>query len=241
MPALKFTCPHCSQHLEAPDETAGRIVSCPACAKSFPIPGPAVLQMAQMAPGRADAGPVCAICLSPFGAAEARTSCSTCNTEYHTDCWQENGGCAVYGCSQVPTVEQRRSIEVPVSYWGQENKLCPGCGREILAAAVRCRYCGATFDSARPQDSDEFRQKTELAQRLPLARRLIVGIFVFSLLPCLAPIGAIWGLIWYSSNREELRALPSLYSALCKIGLVVSFGQTVAMMVLTLAYLALHH
>jgi hypothetical protein len=188
-----------------------------------------------------NADPICAICLSPIGREDAPTVCPACHAVYHAECWQENGGCAVYGCSQVPATESRRAIEIPVSYWGQENKNCPKCGREILAAAVRCRHCGTTFESARPQEAGEFQQRTELAQRLPAARRTVVWLFVISVLTCLAPIGAVGGIIWYPAHREEIRSLPALYGALCKIGLTVAIGQTIALVVLTLLYVLVRH
>ncbi len=186
-------------------------------------------------------GPVCAICLSAIGTEDAKTICPACDAQYHAGCWEENGGCAVYGCSQVPAIEQRRAIEIPVSYWGQENKKCPKCGREILAAAVRCRHCGATFASARPQAAEEFQRGTELSERLPAVRRAIIWLFVFSVLTCLAPIGAVWGIVWYPAHREEIRSLPALYGALCKIGLTVAIGQTVALVALTLLYALVRH
>jgi hypothetical protein len=189
----------------------------------------------------AASNPKCAICLSPIGAAEATTVCPACQAVYHAECWEENGGCAVYGCAQVPAVEKRQGMEIPVSYWGQENKNCPSCGKEILAAAVRCRHCGAVFQSARPQEAAEFQQRTERAQRLPGIRRTVVALFVFSALPCLAPMGAVWGLIWYPAHREDLRALPSLYGAVAKIGLGIAIGQTVVLVVVTLLYMLVRH
>ncbi|HEX9048616.1 MAG TPA: RING finger protein, partial [Verrucomicrobiae bacterium] len=132
--------------------------------------------------------PKCAICLSPIQAGEAQADCPACHAVYHAECWSENGGCAAYGCPQVPQVEKRQNIEIPVSYWGQENKQCPNCGREILAAAVRCRHCGTVFQSARPQEAGEFQQRAALSQRLPALRRTIVILFVVCVLTCLAPI-----------------------------------------------------
>lgn len=178
----------------------------------------------------------CAICQSPVAAGEPTTTCPACGAVYHAECWQENGGCAVYGCAQVPAVEQRRSIEIPVSYWGQENKPCPACGREILAAAVRCRHCGTTFASARPEDAAEFTQRTALEQRLPRVRQLVVWQFVLSVLPCTAPIGGVWSLIWYPLHRAEVAALPALYGALSKIGIALGLGQAVLLVLLALLH-----
>jgi predicted amidophosphoribosyltransferase len=184
---------------------------------------------------------ICAICLSAIAAGEAKTICPACQAGFHLECWQENGGCAVYGCSQVPATEQRRAIETPVSYWGQENKNCPQCGREILAAAVRCRHCGTTFESARPQNTEEFQQQTAVSQRLPAARRTVIGLFICSVLPFLAPVGAVCGWFWLPAHREELRALPSIYGALGKIGLALASGQTLLLVVLALLYTFVHH
>ena len=180
----------------------------------------------------------CAICMTPVGEAEAAIECPACHAKYHAECWQENGGCAVYGCTQVPKVEARQSIEIPVSYWGQEKKPCPSCGREILAAALRCRHCGAMFESARPQGQEEFRQRTERDQQLPAARRFVLWIFILSITPCLAPAGVIWGLVWNSSHRDEIDALPSVYPALSKIGLVIGIVETVLMVVVSILFAA---
>jgi hypothetical protein len=200
------------------------------------VPSPGTPAIARAASGVVSAENVCAICQTAIQASEARSTCPACNAAYHADCWQENGGCAVYGCEQVPKLEQRRAIEIPISYWGRENKPCPRCGREILAAAVRCRHCGATFSSARPEDSDEFHSRTALQERLPGMKRSIVWIFVFSVVPCLAPIGAVWGLIWFLSNRRNLTALPAVYSALGKIGLAVAFGQCALILLMAALY-----
>lgn len=243
MAAIKFSCPHCAQHLEAPQELAGVAIPCPVCERTVevpvgtvpPAPAPPAL------PRTAGQSPVCTICLTPIGADEARTACPACRAEYHAECWQENGGCAMYGCSQVPVVEQRHAVEIPVSFWGQENKACPACKREILAAAVRCRHCGATFTSARPEGTGEFHYRAALEQRLPATRSAVIWLFVLSMLPCLAPIGAVVGVIWYSSHHEDVKALPSLYLALYRIGLGVAIGQTVTLVVMGLLYSALRH
>lgn len=246
MAEFEFKCPHCAQPLLAAEGSAGSGLTCPNCQQPVqvpPPPGPATAVAAEpvAAASTGSDGPVCAICLTAITVADAKTTCPECQAKYHADCWQENGGCAVYGCPQVPPVEKRQAMEIPVSYWGQENKQCPKCRQVILAAAVRCRHCGATFGSARPQEAEEFRQRTEMAERLPSIRRTVLWIFVFSVLPCLAPIGAIWGAVWYPAHREDVRALPTLYGALCKIGLGVATGQTVALVLLTLLFSLVRH
>ena len=33
--------------------------------------------------------------------------CPTCGAPHHEDCWQENGGCAVFGCASAPRADAR--------------------------------------------------------------------------------------------------------------------------------------
>jgi hypothetical protein len=180
---------------------------------------------------------VCSYCLAAVGEQEPAVSCPACHTVYHQECWAENGGCGVYGCTEVPAVESRRAIEVPVSYWGQENKPCPACRQEILAAALRCRHCGATFVSARPEDAVEFQARAAINASLDKTRQTVTWIFILSVVPFLAPIGAAWGAIWLRANRDSVRALPALYGALARIGLIVSIALTITIVALTGLYI----
>src|SRR3954464_14041983 len=134
---------------------------------------------------------VCAICQCAIGADEPRANCPDCNAPYHADCWQDNGGCAVYGCAKVPPTEKLAEVEVPVSYWGQEHKPCPVCGQQILAVALRCRHCGTMFDTARRQDSAEFTQKTAQKMRAPSLQKKAVWVLITGLIPFTAPFCAI--------------------------------------------------
>ena len=37
MSDLKFSCPHCKQHLEGPEELLGRVEECPLCGQHFQV------------------------------------------------------------------------------------------------------------------------------------------------------------------------------------------------------------
>jgi hypothetical protein len=142
------------------------------------------------------------------------------------DCWEENQGCAVYGCEQVPPTEGRGSLEIPVSYWGQEEKPCPVCRQTILAAAVRCRHCGATFESARPETSAEFRSRVDRKQRLSGMGTAVIWFFIFALVPCTAPFAALVGAGWYLSQRADIRALQGLHAGFFWLGLLIAWTQS---------------
>lgn len=176
---------------------------------------------------------LCSICQCPLLPDEPSTRCPDCESPYHLECWEENRGCAVYGCPQVPPTEHRKSTEIPVSYWGREGKPCPACGAEILAAAVRCRHCGATFSSERPETSDEYDHRVDLESRAPELKRSVIWHFILCVIPVVAAIGTVIGVFWYLYRRKEINALPSLYPALSIIGLGVGALQTVLLIAVT--------
>lgn len=180
--------------------------------------------------------PTCGFCQSPIETAGDVRRCSACSAVYHDECWQENGGCAVYGCTEGPEIEARKPIEVPVSYWGQENKPCPSCGREILAAAMRCRHCGATFASANPEEASTYVGRTLAEARLPAVQRGVIFYFVLSILPCSAPLGAIISALHLRAHRADIGRLPSIYGALTRLGIGVAVAQTTALIIILVLY-----
>lgn len=179
---------------------------------------------------------MCGVCQTAVAQGEPSSSCPACQAPYHTDCWEENRGCAAYGCSKVPPTEPRSPLEFTPAYWGQENKPCPKCTKQILAAAVRCRHCGAQFESARPVNASEFAEKESIKSRLGSLEKTIIIIFAFSTIPLTAPIGCLAGFSWYAAHRRDVSGTPSFYRALLKIGLGVGAFQTCAMIVLAVLY-----
>jgi hypothetical protein len=49
-------------------------------------------------------GKVCPYCRFPIKAGEPVQICPSCGEPHHLDCWQENGGCTVYGCRSSPAM-----------------------------------------------------------------------------------------------------------------------------------------
>jgi hypothetical protein len=178
---------------------------------------------------------LCPVCQTALGD-EAPASCPTCGASYHSDCWQENGGCGVYGCRSVPPTEARRDVEIPAGYWGQETKPCPACGTSIVAAAVRCRNCGATFAGQAPLTAHQYRQRQAVSQRLPSVRRATIALFALALLPCSAPIAALALWLWLGPEERALAALPPLYGAMRRLGIVVGAGQAVVLALAMVLY-----
>src|SRR5437868_1145495 len=98
---------------------------------------------------------VCPVCRAQVDA--DATECLHCHVPHHRDCWEYNQGCGTYGCPSAPPTQKLTDVEIPASFWGQDQKECPVCHQMIQAAALRCRACGTVFSTARPQHADEFR------------------------------------------------------------------------------------
>ncbi len=51
--------------------------------------------------------PVCPYCRAPMEDEAALTVCPGCATPHHAECWEENGGCTVFGCAEAPVEEAK--------------------------------------------------------------------------------------------------------------------------------------
>ncbi|MGZ4808112.1 MAG: hypothetical protein ACXVJT_09055 [Thermoanaerobaculia bacterium] len=168
--------------------------------------------------------PACAICMSAIESGEAASDCTGCHARYHQECWTENGGCGVYGCSQVPRTEGLKALEIPPSYWGREDKPCPRCGRTIMALAVRCRHCGAEVVD-RPEERLTYEKRVERKERAPILRRSAIVFVIVSLLPAVSLVTLIGGTMYYRRNRSEIRKLSGGTDGLFRIAIATAAAQ----------------
>ena len=129
----------------------------------------------------------------------------------------------------LPVARRRRQsrsgnlIEIPVRI-GAGNKPCRRAAD--LAAATRCRVrrnlrLGATGRCGGVSAADRAGATVAKGEADFVSRHL--G-FQPSRVP---PAGAVWGLVWYQTHRDEVKSLPSLYPALCKIGLGLSISPAI--------------
>jgi TM2 domain-containing membrane protein YozV len=55
--------------------------------------------------------PICPYCRMPFEeTGPAKVFCTACGTPHHEDCYQENGGCTVFGCSRAPADDPKLQV-----------------------------------------------------------------------------------------------------------------------------------
>jgi TM2 domain-containing protein/RING finger family protein len=56
---------------------------------------------------------VCPYCRTRIGGEDGPTVCEGCGTAHHADCYAENGGCTIFGCSKAPGDEPKLSVSTP--------------------------------------------------------------------------------------------------------------------------------
>jgi len=176
----------------------------------------------------------CGICMTAILTEDSVKSCSSCDAHYHEECWDENGGCAVYGCSMVPATDKLKPLEIPPAFWGREDKDCPNCGKKIKAMAVRCRYCGARIE-AKIEEKAAHKERQERIARAPRLRTYARLFLILSLLPLAAIIPAALGTLFYRRNKEEIRRLPGSYDGYYRISIAISTAQTAIFVIALIA------
>jgi hypothetical protein len=58
-------------------------------------------------------GTTCPYCRAPFEPSEEQLLCEGCETPHHRDCYEENGGCTVFGCRCAPPDEPKLRVSGP--------------------------------------------------------------------------------------------------------------------------------
>jgi hypothetical protein len=56
---------------------------------------------------------VCPYCRTNIAAGDEPLICEGCGTVHHADCYAENGGCTIFGCSKAPADEPKVSVSTP--------------------------------------------------------------------------------------------------------------------------------
>jgi hypothetical protein len=80
----------------------------------------------------------CSYCLSALAPDDQQAECGECHGRYHPECWEDNGGCATFGCSQSAAAASAAGRQAPAA------RMVGGftTGGVALAVAHFCDQCG---------------------------------------------------------------------------------------------------
>jgi hypothetical protein len=154
----------------------------------------------------------CSICYTVLGSQEAHTTCPACQTDYHSTCWNEIGGCGSYGCTHA-AVAQKPPLPARVGGGWGDTKECPACTRPIASSLLVCT-CGARFPWADPMTRAEYDAHVGKERAIRRARIALIWMFVLSLVGVTAPlVGPIAG-IYAHRKRDQLLGTGGTYLAM---------------------------
>lgn len=84
---------------------------------------------------------VCPICCTPIEDGDIQITCPDCEVAYHKECWEDNKGCATYGCKSAQCLDVHASLDTAESLTP-----CPWCQTLLPPKTIICSNCGKRTD-----------------------------------------------------------------------------------------------
>jgi|SRR6267142_375283 len=98
---------------------------------------------------------VCPYCRAPFDDVNGQAiECEGCGTPHHADCYEENGGCTVFGCAKAPGEEPKVAVSAPeVAGVTLSGVQLVGISRPVYLAPLALNQPSGTGGAGFPVDS----------------------------------------------------------------------------------------
>lgn len=183
------------------------------------------VQVSPVSPSAEHIGKICSTCGTGIMQSDTIVVCPGCSLPYHHDCWQEIGGCGTYGCAAAPVTVAKEAVpeDIFTPGWTAEKK-CPECGSSIIANALVCKVCKATFPTERPMTKVEWQDRIYDEKELGRIKTAVIAQFVFSTIGCLVFIMLPLNLIAAFTDSWSFRAkrLPPSLKVLFYAAMAIS-------------------
>lgn len=160
------------------------------------------------APRPSAAAKTCGVCQSPLLPGDATTPCKHCSQTYHTECWNENHGCAAYGCPGVGALDESAESAESAAPTTEEHEpvSAPEAAEEALAARMGIELPPRAAERPFPWDS---------VLLLGSVLGTVIGFITFGL-PALL-VGAASAI--YAMRQRDGRRVATVAAFICVLGL----------------------
>ena len=112
---------------------------------------------------------ICPICCCEITADDQSIACIDCKTRYHEECWNDNNGCATYGCKSA------KNIDVHTQPDNTPPKVpCPWCHTLLLPKTVICSSCGKRTDLTSNSNDGLSIEKFSASVLIPIKNNLLI-------------------------------------------------------------------
>ncbi len=183
------------------------------------------VQVSPVSPSDEHLGKLCSTCGAAILSSDTIAICPVCSQPYHYDCWKEIGGCGTYGCTAAPVATIKEAVEEDVFTpgWTAEKK-CPECGSSIIANALVCKVCRASFPTERPMTREEWQDREYDEKDMHKVKTTVITQFILSTLGCLFFIMLPINLIAFFTDSWNFRVkrLPPTLKVLFYASLAIS-------------------
>jgi DNA-directed RNA polymerase subunit RPC12/RpoP len=160
MPDIKFNCPDCDQHLEAPDDMGGEQIECPSCGWTITVPGVGPRKRLGLKIPARSSGTACPKC--GVALATGDVLCVQCGYDRRTG----------------TTVAPSPSPDFSTPHNGSTIR-CPFCAEPILAEARKCKHCGEWLDGGPRSSLGRPGRCSETLGHLMVAVPIVMSVAAF--------------------------------------------------------------
>lgn len=149
----------------------------------------------------------CPFCKSSIKEDDKKIDCIKCGIPHHEECWNENGGCSTFGCSDQGGLNSQSNINFDITPSSNSvvqlnqtvTRKCPFCREDILADAIKCKHCGEWLNNKETLFESHGPITQQFSNAQPIWHLIILSILTFN----------IYEIYWFYRNWKQLKEYKS--------------------------------